>query len=176
MKKSVNGFLVVEGQADKAFLSSFLNCEIVVLNGFNIPRRTIEYINTLSKKCKTLLLCDPDEAGETIRKRVNDLVPNAINLRLEFSNRKKYKKRGVAESDKESVLTLLEPYLGIYNCNSDITLFDLLDYEDKFGQSSLDRMCDYFHLGTTNKKIMLQRFKMLNINKEEIHELFYGNK
>lgn len=175
MKKSINGFLVVEGQADKAFLSSFLDCEIVVLGGFAIPHGTITYIKELSKKCKMLLLCDPDEAGEIIRKRVNDLIPETINLSLNFSNRKNYKKHGVAESDKESVLMLLQPYIGNYNCFTNINLSALLDIESKYGCASLEKIGKQFHLGTTNKKTMIQRLKMLNICSEEVYKLFYGN-
>ena len=100
MTKSVNGFLVVEGQADKAFLSSFLDCEILVLGGFNIPHGTIKYAKELSKKCKMLLLCDPDKAGETIRQNINKIFDNVINLHLDFSNRKNYKKHRICGASK----------------------------------------------------------------------------
>ena len=175
MKKCVNGFLIVEGQADKAFLASFLDCEIVVLDGFNIPRRTINYVLARSKLTTPLLLSDPDEAGENIRKRVNTMVPNVVNLYLNFDNRKIYKKHGVAESTKESVLTLLKPYLGVYNCFSDVNLFDLINYEEMFGKSFYELISKKFSLGTTNKKMILQRLKYLNVQKKDIDKALNGN-
>lgn len=168
MKKSINGFIIVEGAGDKAFLSSFLDCEIIVLGGFSIPHRTIEYIKALSKFTTPLLLTDPDEAGETIRKRVSERVENIVNLKIDFVNRKKYKKHGVAETDKESVLKLLEPYYGVYNCFSDIKLIDLINIENDYHINIIDFVNSTFKTSACNKKGLLHQLKQLNINLEDI--------
>lgn len=168
MKKSINGFIIVEGAGDKAFLSSFLDCEIIVLGGFSIPHRTIEYIKALSKFTTPLLLTDPDEAGETIRKRVSERVENIVNLKIDFVNRKKYKKHGVAETDKESVLKLLEPYYGVYNCFSDIKLIDLINIENDYHINIIDFVNSTFKTSAGNKKGLLHQLKQLNINLEDI--------
>lgn len=168
MKKSINGFIIVEGAGDKAFLSSFLDCEIIVLEGFSIPHRTIEYIKALSKFTTPLLLTDPDEAGETIRKRVSERVEGIVNLKIDFVNRKKYKKHGVAETNKESVLKLLEPYYGVYNCFSDIKLIELINIENDYHINIIDFVNSTFKTSASNKKGLLHQLKQLNINLEDI--------
>lgn len=168
MKKSINGFIIVEGAGDKAFLSSFLDCEIIVLEGFSIPHRTLNYIKALSKFTTPLLLTDPDEAGETIRKRVCERVVGIVNLKIDFVNRKRYKKHGVAETNKESVLKLLEPYYGVYNCFSDIKLVDLINIEENYNINVIDFINSTFNTTANNKKGLLHQLKQLNVNLVDI--------
>lgn len=169
MKNYVNGFLIVEGYADKAFLSSFLDCEVVVLEGFAIPRGTILYIKELSKTLTPILLTDPDEAGQIIRKRVCELINNVNNVIIEFKNRKNYKKHGVAECDKETILKYLKPHLTTTKPEEgNITLQDIYELENVFGVNVKRDISTAFNLGETNTKTMIKRINYLNIKKEEI--------
>lgn len=168
MKKYVNGFLIVEGYADKAFLSSFLDCEVIVLEGFCIPRRTIMYAKALGERLTPLLLTDPDEAGETIRKRVNNEIDNCVNLNIAFVNRKHYKKHGVAECDKEEILKILSPHLSDKPVNKgDLSFKDLCLLLDKYGDVK-NKISTAFNLGSTNNKVMINRLNYLNIKINEI--------
>lgn len=171
MKKYVNGFLIVEGYTDKAFLSTFLECEVVVLEGFAIPRGTLNYIKALSKLYTPILLTDPDEAGKTIASRITKEVSNAIKLTLQFENRKKYKKSGVAESSKDSVLSLLDDYL--IDFNPFVTTISQSEFNSLFplSENQLLTIKNTFHLGDTNKKSMFKRLNYLKITKNEILEV-----
>ena len=73
------------------------------------------------------------------------------------------------------MLTLLKPYFGVYNCFSDVNLFDLINYEETFGKSFYELISKKFSLGTTNKKTILQRLKYLNIQKKDIDKALNGN-
>ena len=42
--------IVVEGTSDEALISSFMDADIVVTNGSDVPRETIEYLKEAKKK------------------------------------------------------------------------------------------------------------------------------
>ena len=42
--KYFDGVIVVEGTGDVSFLSSFINAEYVILNGYDMPSDTIDYL------------------------------------------------------------------------------------------------------------------------------------
>ncbi len=178
MKHYLNGFLIVEGQADKAFLSSFLDCEIVITNGFVIARETIDYINELSKRYTPLIMCDNDKAGETIKNKVLDLVPTAIVITTNFKNRGNYSKQGIAETSKEEILKALKPYIITtpYKVGN-LMVKDLLEFELNNAKRR-DFLQKQLNIGTCNLKTTLKRLNLLNIDKSIIKKVMndYDNR
>ena len=51
--------IVVEGTSDEALISSFMDADIVVTNGSDVPRETIEYLKEAKKKRDIVVLTDP---------------------------------------------------------------------------------------------------------------------
>lgn len=108
MKMIFNGIIVVEGKEDASFLSSFVDTEIVITNGYEIPQAEIAYLNAVSPKKTIIVLTDSDEAGETIRSRIN--IPNSIQLRVSPDKCNKKHKHGVAECQQEEIIQILQPF------------------------------------------------------------------
>ncbi|MCF0117157.1 MAG: ribonuclease M5, partial [Bacilli bacterium] len=48
-KVTIEGFLVVEGKMDVAFLESFLDTNFITTNGSEISKDTINYIKEMKK-------------------------------------------------------------------------------------------------------------------------------
>ena len=69
MKMHLNGVLVVEGKEDASYLSNYISSEIVVVNGYELDAKTIAYLQGK----KVIALLDPDDAGKTIRNKLNNL-------------------------------------------------------------------------------------------------------
>ena len=44
MKYFINKIIVVEGKEDVSYLSSFIDSEYIVTNGYELPKEEIEYI------------------------------------------------------------------------------------------------------------------------------------
>ena len=109
MKYCFDGLIVVEGKDDVAFLSSFINSLYVTTRGNVIPTEELDFLNHLNDK-KIIVLTDSDQAGDKIRERLNKLLSNSINIRLDSISRKQKGKHGVAETTKEEVLNKLKPY------------------------------------------------------------------
>ena len=111
MKTIINGFLIVEGIADKACLSQVLDCEIVCLGGYNMPRGTLDYAQQLLLLYQGIVLCDPDDAGRYIDSKVTQYLTNTQSVLVKFKNRNNFNKTGIAETTKESVLLALKDFI-----------------------------------------------------------------
>ena len=106
MKEYLRAVLVVEGKEDAAYLSNYIASEIVVLNGFEMSPTTINYL----KDKEVIVLVDPDEAGQKIRKTINTKLSNVINVEIDINKCIRGNKNGVAECDISEIMSKLQPY------------------------------------------------------------------
>lgn len=178
MKTYINGFLIVEGIQDKAFLSNFIECEIVCMGGYNIPRGTIEYILQLSQVLQPIILCDPDDAGRIIDNRLRKIIPNALSVLINKNPLNINKKDGVAESTKKEILRALndftidkKPVVGNIKTSELYTL-------GVNNQKTIAFIANEFKLGECNLKTLVKRLNSLNIKLIDIKKVLktYGNK
>ena len=106
MKIALDGILVVEVKEDASYLSSFISSEIVILNGFELAEETINYL----KGKRIIALIDPDDAGKEIRKKLNSIIDNVINVEVDINKCSRGKKNGVAECEIDHIINALSPY------------------------------------------------------------------
>lgn len=177
MKYYFDGVIVVEGKNDISHLSSFIDAIFVVTNGYDIDKDELDFLNHLPKEKKIILLTDSDEAGKTIRARINQLLTNCINLEVDINKCNKNDKHGVAECDNDELLNVLKKHLstnktigGTINV-SDVVCLGISD------QKIRKHICETFHLGKCNNKTMIKRINYLNIGLEELKKEVerYGN-
>lgn len=176
MKKYLAYPLVVEGKEDASYLSSYIDSEIVVVNGFELLKQTIEYLKT-----KTVIaLLDPDEAGKQIRQKINKELPNVINIEIDINKCIRGKKKGVAECEITEILDKLKPYVIEKEVNwgtiSNTDLYNLGLLENK---ELRKYVCEQLKLGKCNNKQLLNRLSInnidLNIVKKIVEEYQNGN-
>ena len=177
MNKYFNGIIVVEGKEDVAFLSSFIYSIYVTTRGHVIPEKEIDFLNNAGGK-KVVILTDSDEAGETIRERLNNVVINPINIKLDLAKCNRNNKHGVAEATKEEVLNKLSPLFSAKDDKGELTLSDLvkLGINDK---ETREFISQELHLGLCNYKTMIKRMNFKGITANEIKSLMEkhdGNK
>ena len=168
MKIYLDGILVVEGKEDASYLSNYIASEIVVTNGFEISKETISYL----KNKKVIVLTDPDEAGGKIRNKLNQLLPNAINVEVDINKCVRDIKNGVAECDIDEVLTKLKPYsTSKKSSESDITMSDLYELGLLNNKHLRELVCLKLNLGKCNAKTMYKRLLNNNIKLKQLCEI-----
>lgn len=174
MKTEVNALIVVEGQTDIDFLSSFISSDFYKVNGSAINDKDLNYIKLISTKKNVIVLTDPDFPGEEIRRKINQKIPNVFNayVRKEFSI--KNHKVGVAESTIDEILNSLN---NIHTFSKETTTLDPLTINDMLelgliGKNSSNflrnQVCNYYHIGKSNGKQFLKKINLLGITKKEI--------
>jgi len=177
----LNGVLIVEGKDDETLIKSFLEVHVFKSDGYNIRNEDIKFLNKAAKLYKIIVLTDPDEAGERIRKRINENVENTHNVFLDRSLCNKHGKHGVAESTKQHILERLKDYITLESPRiGNVTIFQLNQLGlngDSKAKEKRDYICKRFSLGVCNGKTMLERLNLLNIKVEEIIEALreYGD-
>lgn len=171
----VKELIVVEGKTDLIFLKSFLDADIVITNGSEISKETLEYIKEANKKQGVIILTDPDYPGLRIRNIITDYIGDCKHAYIEKNKAIKGKKVGVAETKKEDIIEALKnviTYKKEYQksvTESDLYELGLIGKEDSKKQR--EKICTYYHLGWCNAKTFLKRINMFEIKKDEIKEV-----
>ena len=173
MKITLNRILVVEGKEDASYLSNFIDSEIVIVNGFELSSETISYLQNKP----VILLLDPDEAGANIRKKLNSLLNNCVNVEININKCTRGKKNGVAECEIDEVLKELRGFAANKVTKKDnIGAIDL--YNLGLNNKQLRRyVCDRLNLGLCNNKTLLKRINLNNISLSSLCEIIkeYNN-
>lgn len=178
MKIDYPALIVVEGASDKAFLTSFLNAEIVVTNGSEVSRETIEYIKEASARKSVVVLTDPDFPGKKIRDKLDSQIPGLKHAFIPKEKAIKGHKVGVAESNKETVLQALSfPLEEKAPSSNAISMSDLYDlgFVGRESSSSLrEKVMAKLHLGYGNAKTFLKRANAMGLTKEDLEKAIHG--
>ncbi len=178
MKRKIDALIVVEGKTDIDFLSSFLDANFYSVNGSAISPNDLNFLMKVSKKNKIIVLTDPDYPGMRIRNIINSkITKNIYNayVRKEFSIKKH--KVGVAESTIEEVNKALDNLVEFTSSNllkSNLTLNDLYELKLVGNENSKkyrEILEKKLHIGYSNGKQLLNKLKMLNVDKKEIMEI-----
>ncbi len=70
--------IVVEGRSDVARLqASHIEADMITTDGFNLRPQTMELIRCAYEKRGIIILTDPDQAGERIRRYLSERFPKA---------------------------------------------------------------------------------------------------
>lgn len=175
MKTNIDGVLIVEGNNDVSYLSSFLNCQFFVTNGYDLCNKKIEFLKEAAKRNKLIILTDPDEAGENIRNSLKSQIDGIFEAKSRKITRNNTKKSGIAELTKDAVLEALSDfitdveYMPIkYNLSSLIS----------FSESPLDlrlRLCEKYRLILGGNKSVENQLNILKISLKEIEDFVRGN-
>lgn len=169
MRYYLNGIIVVEGKEDVSFISSYIESYYVTTNGLDVPKKELAFLKRVSEKKIVVVLTDPDEAGEIIRKRINESVNNVINVKVSIDKCNKRNKHGVAECNIEEIMSVLGRYL-----SKTPLFFKNIDYSFLFNnqlnnQTIRSYLSDKFCLGIINNSSkLIERLNILEISKKEI--------
>ena len=168
MKKSLNGILVVEGKEDASYLSNYIDSEIVTVQGYEIPKETIEYL----KNKKVIIFTDPDGAGKKIREKLNCSICDAFNVEIDIKKCTRGSKNGVAECEIGEIMEKLEPFFvekvrktPIFT-TSDLYNLGVIDNKDLRAY-----VCQTLSLGRCNNKQLLKRLNLCNIQLDELKKV-----
>ena len=175
LKMKIKEVIVVEGKSDYTLLKSFLDVEIIITNGSEISKQTLDLIKKANETTGIIVLTDPDYPGTRIRNIISEYVGNCKHAFVEKSKAIRGKKVGIAETKKEDILLALENVVTFSDIKEgDINYSDLYELGfigKKDSKEKREKVANYYHLGWCNAKNFLKRLNMFNINIEQIIEV-----
>lgn len=167
--------IVVEGKSDYTYLKSFLDADIIITNGSEISKETLEYIKKANQTRGVIIFTDPDYPGTRIRNKISEYIGECKHAFVEKNKAIKGKKVGIAETKKEDILQALENVITLkeeekititYNDLYELGLIGKNDSKQK-----REKVANHYHLGWCNAKSFYKRINMFKITKQEIKEV-----
>ena len=165
-KRYIPGVIVVEGIHDVAKISLLYDGCFVVTNGYEIVKEEKDFLIHLPGDVRVIILTDDDEAGEKIRKELNEIKANAINVRIKAPQESK--KKGVAECDIKDIQNSLDIYSVEQVDFVDVDLYSLGIKGRSNSSKVMEHISKTFHLGKCSYKNIVKRINLLHIKIEDI--------
>ena len=171
----IKELIVVEGKTDLIFLKSFLEADIVITNGSEISKETLDFIKKANEKQGVIILTDPDYPGLRIRNIISEYIGDCKHAYIEKEKAIKGKKVGIAETKKEDIIKALENVV-TYKKDSPKTisesdLYDLGLIGKEDSKEKREKVCEFYHLGWCNGKTFLKRVNMFGLNVNDLKEV-----
>ena len=164
----LNRILVVEGKEDASYLSNYIDSEIVFVNGYELSKANIAYLKNRS----VILLLDPDDAGKTIRNKLNSLLNDVVNIEVDIKKCTRGAKNGVAECEIDEVLGKLSEFCRDFDAkHADFNSADLYKLGLSSDKKLRDFVCTKLNLGNCNFKTMQKRLFLNDIKLEKVCEI-----
>lgn len=166
MKKiALVGPLIVEGKEDKAFLSSYIESPILILNGLDIKSPVVSILKRYCNEITFILLTDPDEAGDQIRINLKNNKINVENVYLNEIRNVRGNKKGVAEADIECIKQALKGYINenykkITVSNTIFYKYSLIGQGSKTKRAQICKKLGVDLLSANNFKLLLEILKI----------------
>ena len=171
----IKELIVVEGKTDLIFLKSFLEADIVITNGSEISKNTLDFIKEANKKQGVIILTDPDYPGNRIRSIITEYIGDCKHAYVEKSKAIKGKKVGIAETKKEDIINALKNVVTYKKENSnnisESNLYELGLIGKEDSSIKREKVCNHYHLGWCNAKTFLKRVNMFGLKLEQIKDV-----
>lgn len=174
-KINIDGVLIVEGKDDVSYLSSFINVYFFITNGYDLSKEKIDFLNYASKRNKLIIFTDPDDAGNNIRKKLKENVSPIYEAKVKLVIRKNKKKTGIAEIEKEEIMSSLKEYISDKEINkNNYRLSSLISLSDN-PKEKREKLIKKYHLVRGNNKLIEEQLNILKIDVAEIKGELDGN-
>ena len=175
-KYYIDGVIVVEGKSDVSYLSSFIDSQFFITNGYDINDEKIDFLKRVSEIQKVIVFTDNDQAGLEIEKRIKSKICNVFTVKSSRISRKNQIKCGVAETEKEEILTALKPFISFENAveqKANYNLTKIISLSNNPNETR-NRIINDYRLIKGNNKYLEDQLRMLKIDAEEFNKK-YGN-
>lgn len=173
MTMQIDEIVIVEGKDDKSAIKKALDAEVIATNGYGISKTTWALIERAYHGPGIIVLTDPDFAGDTIRKRIEERFPKARHAfipRLEATRKGDI---GVENASADSIREALKKA----RCKQ-VSTIDIFGLEDLlyFGLAGTkeaghkrDKLGNSLGIGYANTKTFLRRLNHYGIKREEFY-------
>ena len=166
--------IVVEGHHDTATLKQYFDCDTIETGGAFLSQETIAFIQEVAKQRGIIVFTDPDHAGNTIRQKIQQAVPDAKHAFIAKDKAKTAKKVGVEHANKKDLQEALMHLMTFKDADMKITMQDLIELgltSAPNSEKKRDKITDAWHLGKCNSKAFLKRINMLGKERKDLEAM-----
>ncbi|MBS4537902.1 ribonuclease M5 [Clostridium sp. D2Q-11] len=166
--------IVVEGKDDVSALKKAVDCEVIITGGFGYPDDLIERIKLAQKNRGTIILTDPDFAGEKIRNYISSRVKGCKHAFLPRDKAILDGDIGIENAKPEDIIEALKgARFESQQKRNEFTKSDLLRNGLNGGEDASyrrDFLGKILGIGYCNSKQFLKRLNNYGITREEFNK------
>lgn len=173
----IKEIIVVEGKNDTKKIKEAVQADTIETKGLALTEKTIEMLKHAQAKRGIIIFTDPDYAGNQIRKRITEAIPNCKHAylpRKEAHSNKSKASIGIEHASVEAIRhSLRNVRKKGKKVKSDITRNDLLSYGligTNYARERREQLGDLLHIGYANAKQLLHRLHMFQIMRTQLKE------
>ncbi len=166
--RRIRELIVVEGKHDVQKLKRLFDCDTVITNGLSLDERTMELIRSAADRQGVIILTDPDNPGEVIRKAIMEIAPQAKHVFIKKKDAIGKRNVGVEYADDEALIEALDNWVVFDQRSESISWQQFRDLNIIGNKRSREDVCEHFHIGYSNNKTLFKRLNMLGITAEEV--------
>ena len=168
--------LVVEGKMDVAAVNRAVEADCIITDGFHFTGKTLPNIKAAYEKRGIIILTDPDQAGERIRKFLTKKFPNAKHAYIPREEATANDDIGVEQASPESIRKALEKVRTVkQNPRKEFSAAEMIGLKLSGGEKSSelrDKIGAELGIGYGNVKTFVRRLNNFGITREEfLHAL-----
>ena len=175
-KYYIDAVIVLEGSNDVSYLSSFIDSQFFVTNGYDINSEKLDFLKRVSEINKLIIFADNDKAGEIIANKIKTKINGAFVAKSEKIFKKNSKKAGVAETKIEEIIRVLTPFISDASQKQKIRKYNLDQIISLSDNPNLmrEKIINEYRLINGNNRFLEQQLNMLKIDELEFRQK-YGN-
>ena len=163
--------LVVEGKMDVAAINRALQADCIITGGFNLSKKILANIKAAYEKRGIIILTDPDQAGERIRRFLTERFPDAKHAYIPKIEATANNDIGVEQAKPQSILKALSKVHAVdQNPRNEFTAAEMIKFGLNGGEKSSelrDKIGAELGIGYGNVKTFVRRLNNYGITREE---------
>ena len=169
----IKEIIVVEGRDDEQRVKRALDCEVICTGGIYFSAKLLKRLKKIDQDRGIIILTDPDYAGNKIRKRINDFIPNAKNAFISQDLCIKDEDIGIENAKEEDIKIAIEnAHPSMIDSKNEYTMDDMI-YYGLVGEGSKSlriKVGKILNIGYGNAKSFLRMLNNYNISREKLEE------
>jgi ribonuclease M5 len=176
-KSYIKEVIIVEGRDDIDAVQKAVNADVIATHGYGISKATIKKIEYAYKTRGIIILTDPDQAGNDIRRKLTDIFPDALQAYISKSEARDKNDNdiGVENASPEVIARAIEAAgRTLTRVQSAFDEKDMIDYGLSAGSGSKelrDAVGRRLGIGYANSKGFLKRLNTYGISRSELENV-----
>ena len=166
--------LIVEGKMDVRAVNRAVEADCIITDGFHFTGKTLPNIKAAYEKRGIIILTDPDQAGERIRKFLTKKFPNAKHAYIPKIEATANDDIGVEQASPESIRKALSKVHTVeINPRKEFSAAEMISLGLSGGEKSSelrDKIGAELGIGYGNVKTFVRRLNSYGITREEFNE------
>jgi ribonuclease M5 len=169
-RQKIAQVIVVEGRNDTNTLQRWFDCDTIETGGLQLSPAVMERIEAAAKTRGILIFTDPDAPGETIRRRIQQRVPNAQHVWIDRKKARTDKKVGVEHASRKDLEEALAGKVQFMDNVQSLSWAEFLDLGLTGDAAWRNWLCAKVHVGPCNAKTCWKRLNQMGIGASEIEK------